>query len=223
MSNISQLHERQAKVVFARDTRTSGPYLVTALKAALDAVNVEYADHGIMTTPQLHYIVRCINTLNSPYAFGAPTEEGYYEKMAKAFKTLMHGRTIKGPITVDCANGVGGPKLRELIKYLPTAKEGGIDIKVVNDDVLKPEALNFEVSLPYFNQRSYADLLSAVQTMSRPSNVVLQARTLNLVIDAALSMVMQTVLFTTTPMTRRFSIFSMVIALLLLVPFSLQT
>ncbi|OAL26711.1 hypothetical protein AYO22_04064 [Fonsecaea multimorphosa] len=146
ISNISQLHERPAKVVFARDTRASGPYLVTALKAALDAVNVEYVDHGLMTTPQLHYIVRCLNTMNSPYAFGEPTEQGYYEKMAKAFKTIMHGRTIQGPITVDCANGVGGPKLKELIKYLPSAKEGGIDIKVVNDDVVKPEALNFEAS-----------------------------------------------------------------------------
>ena len=147
VSNISQLHKRQAKVVFARDTRASGPALVTALKAALDAVNVEYTDYGIMTTPQLHYVVRCINTLNSPYAFGEPTEHAYYEKMAKAFKTLMHGRTIQGPVTVDCANGVGGPKLKELLKYLPTAKEGGIDIKVVNDDVVTPEALNFDVCL----------------------------------------------------------------------------
>jgi phosphoacetylglucosamine mutase len=58
----------------------------------------------------------------------------------------MHGRTIQGPITVDCANGVGGPKLRELIKYLPAGSDGGIDIKVINDDILKPEVLNFEVS-----------------------------------------------------------------------------
>jgi phosphoacetylglucosamine mutase len=145
VDEIRQLHERPAKVVFARDTRASGPYLVTALKAALDAVKVEYTDYGIMTTPQLHYIVRCVNTMNSPYAFGEPTEQGYYEKMAKAFKTLMYGRTIQGSITVDCANGVGGPKLKELIKYLPSGKEGGIDIKVVNDDVVRPEALNFEV------------------------------------------------------------------------------
>jgi phosphoacetylglucosamine mutase len=36
--------------------------------------------------------------------------------------------------------------LKELIKYVPSSQDGGIDIKVVNDDVLKPEALNFEVS-----------------------------------------------------------------------------
>jgi phosphoacetylglucosamine mutase len=148
VSNISQVQERKAKVIFARDTRASGPALVNALKAALDAVEVDYKDYGIMTTPQLHYVVRCINTANTSYTFGEPTEQGYYEKMAKAFRTLVHGRTIQGSVTVDCANGVGGPKLKELIKYLPSAKEGGIDIKVVNDDVVKPEALNFEVRLP---------------------------------------------------------------------------
>ncbi|KIW80751.1 hypothetical protein Z517_07367 [Fonsecaea pedrosoi CBS 271.37] len=167
ISNISQLHERPAKVVFARDTRASGPCLVTALKAALDAVNVEYVDHGLMTTPQLHYIVRCLNTMNSPYAFGEPTEQGYYEKMAKAFKTIMHGRTIQGPITVDCANGVGGPKLKELIKYLPSAKEGGIDIKVVNDDVVKPEALNFECGADYVKTKQRAPPNSNAQPGDR--------------------------------------------------------
>ena len=146
VDEIRQLHERPAKVVFARDTRASGPYLVNALKAALDAVKVEYTDYGLLTTPQLHYIVRCINTLNSPYAFGEPTEQGYYEKMAKAFKTLMYGRSIHGSVTVDCANGVGGPKLKEMIRYLPSGKEGGIDIRIVNDDVVRPESLNLDVS-----------------------------------------------------------------------------
>ena len=145
VDEIRQVHERPARVVFARDTRASGPYLVKALKTALNAVQVEHTDYGILTTPQLHYAVRCINTAKTPYAFGVPTEQGYYEKMAKAFKTLMHGRTINGTLTVDCANGVGGPKLKELLKYLPSGKKGGIDIKVVNDDVVKPEALNFDV------------------------------------------------------------------------------
>lgn len=90
-------------------------------------------------------MVRSINTAGTQYEYGEATEEGYYKKMAAAFKTVMHGRTITGTLTVDCANGVGGPKLKELIKYLPNSQEGGIDIKVVNDDVLTPEALNFEV------------------------------------------------------------------------------
>lgn len=134
-------------MVFARDTRASGPYLVQALKAALDVLGVEYKDYNILTTPQLHHMVRCINTAGTQYEYGEATEEGYYKKMAAAFKTVMHGRTITGALTVDCANGVGGPKLRELIKYLPNSQQDGIDIKVVNDDVLTPEALNYEVSL----------------------------------------------------------------------------
>lgn len=148
VDEIRQLQDRPANVVIGRDTRVSGPALVKALKAALDAVGAKFTDYGHLTTPQLHYMVRCINTQNTPYAFGEATEEGYYKKMAQAFKTIMYGRTIKGPITVDCANGVGGPKLQEFIKYLPTSKDGGIDIRVVNDDVLKPDILNVDVSEP---------------------------------------------------------------------------
>lgn len=40
---------------------------------------------GLLTTPQLHYIVCCINT-NGEY--GEPTEEGFYKKYSTAFKTL---------------------------------------------------------------------------------------------------------------------------------------
>ena len=145
VDEMRQLHERPAKVVFARDTRASGPTLVQALQGILDALDVQYNDYGIQTTPQLHHMVRSINTENTPYAYGVPTEEGYYEKMANAFKKIIYGRSIRGSLTVDCANGVGGPKLQEFLKYLPSAKEGGIDIKVVNDNVLKPEALNYEV------------------------------------------------------------------------------
>ena len=109
-------------------------------------MGAESTDYGLMTTPQLHYVTRCINTKGSPYEYGEPTEQGYYEKLAAAFKMASKGGKFKDAVTVDCANGVGGPKLRELIKYLPTAAEGGIDIKVVNDDVEHPDRLNHMVS-----------------------------------------------------------------------------
>lgn len=57
----------------------------------------------------------------------------------------MQGRQHIDSVTVDCANGIGGPKLRELLKYLPPPSEGGLEIKVVNDDVVKPEKLNYQV------------------------------------------------------------------------------
>ena len=132
-----------ARVVFARDTRASGSRLVGVLNAALTATEVEFVDFKYMTTPQLHYVVRCKNTLGTQYEYGEPTEQGYYEKLAQSFKKVMRGVKVQGSLTVDCANGVGGPKLRELIKFLDSA----IDIKVVNDDVINPDSLNFEVSI----------------------------------------------------------------------------
>ena len=137
--------EKKAHVVFARDTRASGLRLVTALIAALDSTGTDYTDYKLLTTPQLHYITRCLNTKGSSYEYGEPTEMGYYEKMARSFQAALGGRKIRGPVTVDCANGVGGPKLKELIRYLPSTSEGGVEIKVVNDDVLKPERLNHQV------------------------------------------------------------------------------
>lgn len=137
--------EVKARVVFARDTRASGPRLVSALLAALEASKTESTDYELLTTPQLHYITRCLNTKGTPHEYGEPTEQGYYQKTAAAFKAALGSKKFDGPVTVDCANGVGGPKLRELIKYLPSPSEGGLEIKVVNDDVVQPERLNHQV------------------------------------------------------------------------------
>jgi phosphoacetylglucosamine mutase len=137
--------DTSARVVFARDTRPSGPKLVTALVDALEATGTEYSDFKLLTTPQLHYITRCTNTEGTPQSYGEVSEQGYYQKLAAAFKKTMKGRKAAGSVTVDCANGVGGPKLTELAKYLPKATEGGVDIKIVNDNVLKSESLNHEV------------------------------------------------------------------------------
>jgi phosphoacetylglucosamine mutase len=137
--------ENSPRVVIARDTRASGPKLVAALVDALEATGTEYTDYRTLTTPQLHYLTRCINTEGTPASYGEVSETGYYTKLASAFKRAMKGKKPVGPITVDCANGVGGTKLAELVKYIPKASEGGIDIKIINDDVLKAEALNFEV------------------------------------------------------------------------------
>jgi phosphoacetylglucosamine mutase len=137
-----------ARVIFARDTRASGASLVASLVDALEASAAEYTDFKLLTTPQLHYLVRCVNTKGTQYEYGDISEQGYYEKLAAAFKQAMKHHKVSGAVTIDCANGVGGPKLRELIKYLPKGDQpGGIDIKVVNDDVLKPENLNSQVHI----------------------------------------------------------------------------
>lgn len=135
-----------ARVIYARDTRPSGPKLIAALLDALNAVGAEHMDYKLLTTPQLHYLTRCTNTEGTPQSYGEVSEKGYYEKLSEAFVRAIKGKKVNGPLTVDCANGVGGPKLAELLKYLPKVSEGGVDIKIINDDVVRPESLNFEVS-----------------------------------------------------------------------------
>ncbi|EWC47247.1 hypothetical protein DRE_03366 [Drechslerella stenobrocha 248] len=137
--------DEKARVVYGCDTRESSPALVKALKDALDALQVESTDYGVVTTPQLHYVVRCLNTQGTDHAYGEPTLDGYYNKLSAAFNQLMAGRS-NGPVTVDCANGVGGPKLHELIKYLTP---GIIDVIPTNDDTATFSKLNSQCGADY--------------------------------------------------------------------------
>jgi phosphoacetylglucosamine mutase len=45
---------------------------------------------------------------------------------------------------VDCANGVGAPKLRELAKVIG---DKYLNVSVVNDDIDTAERLNYQVSI----------------------------------------------------------------------------
>jgi phosphoacetylglucosamine mutase len=134
------------KVIAGRDTRPSGITLVQALSDACAATNTAYVDYKVLTTPQLHYLTRCVNTEGLPTSYGEVSEAGYYKKINSAFERAMHGKKITGSVTVDCANGVGAPKLHELLKVLDPSKKTGLECKVVNDDVLRPEVLNLDVS-----------------------------------------------------------------------------
>lgn len=134
--------EVEANVIYGRDTRESGPALVSSLVDAFNATGAHATDYGIVTTPQLHYLVRCINTQG---AYGEPTLEGYYKKIGDAYKVLMAGKTQQGPITVDCANGVGGPKLHEMAQYLGDS----LNVRIINDDVDVPAKLNFNCGADY--------------------------------------------------------------------------
>ncbi|KAI1490668.1 phosphoglucomutase/phosphomannomutase domain-containing protein [Biscogniauxia mediterranea] len=143
------------KALMGRDTRPSGKTLVTAVSDALMATKTEYVDFKILTTPQLHYLTRCINTAGTPGAYGEVSEVGYYKKLVEAFYRALRGRKVTGTLSVDCANGVGGPKLSELLKHHDSQKTG-LDIKVCNDDVLRPEVLNLDCGADFVKTRQRA-------------------------------------------------------------------
>lgn len=127
------------RVIYGHDSRASSAAMVAALEDGFKVSGAEVANYGLVTTPQLHYIVRCLNTQNTDSAYGAPTELGYYEKLAESYKKVLSEYPSSSySITVDAANGVGGPKVEELTKHL----KGLVNINVVNDSYDKPNLLN---------------------------------------------------------------------------------
>lgn len=83
---------------------------------------------GVLTTPQLHYMVRCHNTAGE---YGDATEDGYYKKISNAFLDLrsLSGKTGVPVVKLDGANGVGALKIRKLGRHL----QGTLSLEVCND------------------------------------------------------------------------------------------
>ncbi len=76
----------KATVLVGRDTRKSSPSLSQAVLDGVRAVGgAEAVDFGVVSTPQLHYNVVCRNTGG---AYGEEWEEGYFKKLAEAFKRI---------------------------------------------------------------------------------------------------------------------------------------
>ncbi|XP_078504263.1 phosphoacetylglucosamine mutase isoform X2 [Lissotriton helveticus] len=121
---------QNAFVAIGRDTRQSSEKLAHAVADGVTALGSQYQDYGLVTTPQLHYIIRCRNTEEQ---YGIATVEGYYKKLSKAFSDLIKQNASSGDshrsVQVDGANGIGAVKLKEMERYLQT----GLFIHIVND------------------------------------------------------------------------------------------
>jgi phosphoacetylglucosamine mutase len=105
-----------AAVLIAHDTRPTGPELAAAAAAGAACLGVEARVLGLLTTPQLHWAVMRTNQ-------GRPAgEDAYGATLASAFAALV-GPPPSPPHTlyVDCANGVGGPKMAALAPLLAPA------------------------------------------------------------------------------------------------------
>ncbi|KAJ2664874.1 hypothetical protein IWW48_000488 [Coemansia sp. RSA 1200] len=141
------------RVAYARDTRPSGPMLQTALEGGLAALGALATNYGVVTTPQLHYFVRCTNTAGTAAEYGDATEAGYYKKYGDAFLRLVDGKTVPTQLHIDAANGVGAPQVRKLAAALSSPY---LDIVVSNGDTTTPGQLNNGCGADYVksNQRA---------------------------------------------------------------------
>ncbi|OIV92808.1 hypothetical protein TanjilG_00942 [Lupinus angustifolius] len=133
---------RPAEVLLGRDTRPSGDDLLEAARQGVTSIIGAVAlDMGILTTPQLHWMVRARNKGLKA------SEQDYFEQLSSSFRYLLDlipsERSKLGganeKLVVDGANGVGGVKLKALEKLLSglvievrnSSEDGG----VLNDGV----------------------------------------------------------------------------------------
>lgn len=111
--------QQEACVVVGRDTRPSSEKLSQAVLDGVMSLGGKYHDYGLVTTPQLHFMVCCRNT-NGLY--GTASVEGYYQKVSQAFVELTKqapNRTDDHKhLKVDGANGIGALKLKEMEGFL---------------------------------------------------------------------------------------------------------
>ena len=93
--------------------------MATAVLDGIAAAGGAATDIGVVTTPQLHYMVVATNTKGG---YGKPSLEGYYTKLCTAFKGFMQQVADKGNYTpsimFDGANGVGATAMKEFVSRL---------------------------------------------------------------------------------------------------------
>ncbi|XP_016201523.1 phosphoacetylglucosamine mutase [Arachis ipaensis] len=141
---------KHAEILLGRDTRPSGEALLEAAKEGVASIVRAVAmDLGILTTPQLHWMVRARNKGMKA------SEQDYVEQLSSSFRCLMDlipserskfdGTNDK--LVVDGANGVGGLKLKVLEKLLNgliievrnSSEDGGVLNEGVGADYVQKE------------------------------------------------------------------------------------
>ncbi|KAK2498063.1 hypothetical protein MC885_009707 [Smutsia gigantea] len=122
--------QREAFVVMGRDTRPSSEKLSQSVIDGVTVLGAQFHDYGLLTTPQLHYMVYCRNTSGQ---YGKATVDGYYQKLSRAFVELTKQASYSvneyRSLKVDCANGIGALKLREMEHYFSQ----GLSVQLFND------------------------------------------------------------------------------------------
>ncbi|CAG8453600.1 19009_t:CDS:10 [Cetraspora pellucida] len=142
---------KNAIVVYARDTRPSGPKLIAALEDGIKAINAVGENLGIKTTPQLHYFTNYLNCCEKPAEgrYEELADKLYYEKFANAFYKAVGDNQRLSTVYIDAANGVGAPKLRELAEWIDKINDNIFKVTIINDDINARGKLNFQCGADY--------------------------------------------------------------------------
>lgn len=129
--SIEMANRENAVVHLGRDTRPSSAHLSDLVARGVRAFGCTVTDHGLVTTPQLHHVVRFSNLPNANPRYKGV--EGYYTIHATSFLDLISSvpsdvTSSRGPLFVDCAHGIGAQAVSELGKRISSR----LDIRAVN-------------------------------------------------------------------------------------------
>ncbi|XP_041832062.1 phosphoacetylglucosamine mutase [Melanotaenia boesemani] len=121
---------QEASVFVGKDTRGSSASLSQSVLDGVNALGGHSKNYGLVTTPQLHYMVCCQNTQGK---YGEATMDGYYSKLCTAFLHLTKHASNRTDdqkhLCVDGANGIGALKLQEMESHV----KKNLQISIFND------------------------------------------------------------------------------------------
>lgn len=141
------------RVFIGRDTRSSGPRFNGILCSALNAMKCEITDYGMLTTPQLHWLVHEANNLSIPIASIPPNLASYHRKHTDYFQWAYNcqpcpERQSYRKLIVDCSNGVGSFAM-DAIQYALQPILGVLLINTVTRSAPCCDELNHLVGADY--------------------------------------------------------------------------
>eukprot|EP00923_Selenidium_pygospionis_P012802 GHVN01021914.1.p1 GENE.GHVN01021914.1~~GHVN01021914.1.p1 ORF type:complete len:564 (+),score=74.11 GHVN01021914.1:84-1775(+) len=137
-------------VIIGRDTRASSPELAQILAAGVKAMGGKVVDLGVITTPQLHFLVARANS-GDREPDEVQTEDQYCNVVASRFMNFCETAELpsKEPVEtiyVDGSNGVGAGKMQFLE---PVLQMIGLKCEVRNTGKEVMDVLNEECGADY--------------------------------------------------------------------------
>jgi phosphoacetylglucosamine mutase len=117
------------QVFLGMDTRTHSPRLIECCRLGISVLGAKVTNIGIVTTPQLHHQVYTHNHGLTGVQSKWADLSGYYKKVDFYFRGLLRSMDkgtlskARGPLLIDCANGVGAPQMLPLVSGLKDVLE----------------------------------------------------------------------------------------------------
>lgn len=147
-------------IAIGRDTRVSGILFEEKIKEVLELFGAKVILYNVVTTPQMHFLIR-----NSNLSGKKIEKNDYFEHLVKNYNEIMKYTSNKPlKIYVDCANGVGGIAINELVNRIPNK-----EIVIINQGQEGSSDLNFIPNFDLLNNKCGADFV--VTNSVPPENI----------------------------------------------------